>query len=84
MAISSVAHDVNKNILFEFESVLHSDPYASINDCGFICINMKDWGADNLSDFSTVIGGSTLRRVRREADLVIHDNVDDTFWRIIF
>ena len=84
MAIFSKPNNIDEDIFFELKSVLDCNFYASVKKPWLITVNMEDWCSNHLCDLSTVITWSCLVWVGCETNLIVHHDVNDASWSIVF
>ena len=78
MTVSSIADDVNEDILFEFLAIVNSQPDHFINIFRFVTVHVNNWCLDRFSDIGAVETSPSLSRSCGKTDLVVGDNMNDT------
>ena len=76
VAAASVAHHVDDDVLVEGVAVLEGQVRGADDGLGVVRVHMQDRDLQALGQVRRVAGGAALRRARREADLVVDDDVD--------
>jgi hypothetical protein len=54
--VSSIADDIDKDVLLESLAVLHCDLHALVKNIGFISVYVDDWCIYCLGDLCAVVG----------------------------
>ena len=76
MAVTTIADDIHKNILFENLSELKSQLYYLIDCFNIISIYVDYWGSDCFCHLCAVQSSPSIVRSCCKSDLVVSHNVD--------
>lgn len=83
VSVSSVANNINDDILLELGSPIGSEGADKIDSLDVVTVDVEDGRVDRLGDIRRVRGGSRESRVRSETDLVVYNQVDRSSSSII-
>ena len=84
VAVSAVSYNVDENIFFELESVFDCNFHDSLQKGRLVGVDVEHGCSDNFGNLGTVVARTTLLGVCCEPDLVIHHNVNNSFWSVVF
>ena len=76
VAVAAVADEVDDDVAPERVAVLDRDVDDVDDRLGVVAVHVEDRRLDHLRDVGAVRRRAGVGRVRREADLVVHDDVD--------
>ena len=76
MAALAEADEVDDDVLREGLTELEGELRDANHGLGILAVHVEDWGLNRPSDVGRVDRGSAVLRARREADLVVHDDMD--------
>jgi len=78
VAVSTIANNINENILLELLSVFDCEFADSVDRLWIISIYMNNWCIKCFSYVTAVKRASSVNRVRSETNLIIDDHMDRT------
>src|SRR5699024_3254741 len=76
VAATAVAHQVDEDILAETVTVIDRQLCHPDDSLRVVAVDVEDRGVEALGQVGGVVGRTAGVRGRREADLVVHDDVD--------
>mmetsp|Transcript_21430 Transcript_21430/g.50390 ORF Transcript_21430/g.50390 Transcript_21430/m.50390 type:complete len:339 (-) Transcript_21430:1035-2051(-) len=76
VAVAAIAHNVDDNALAELLAVHGSCLAHEVHSLDIVSVHVEDRRVDSLGHIRAVGRGARETRVRGEANLVVHDNVD--------
>lgn len=79
MSVESVANDVDHDVLMEGVAVVNSEFEDCIDDFRFISVDVEDRRFNSFHNIGGVETSAVFLRGCREANLVVHDDVDNSF-----
>jgi hypothetical protein len=83
VTVSSIANDINKNVLLELLTILNCDLHTFVQNIRLISIDMDYWGISCFCHLGAIERRSALVGVGCETDLVVEDNVNDASGAVV-
>ena len=76
VAVAAIAEDVDDHVLLEAVAELGGDARDMYHRLGIVAVHVEDRRLDDLADIGGIRARARIGRARREADLVVDDDMD--------